>query len=81
MNWLTWIIFGGLAGFVATRLTGSEPRFGMVGNILVGIIGAYVGGWISSVMFGDRQVTGFDIKSFAIAVVGAVVFLFILSLF
>lgn len=81
MNWLSWVIFGGLAGWVATLLTGTDARFGILGNIVVGIIGAYLGGWLSNRFFGGPEVTGFDLRSFAVAVVGAVVLLFILSLF
>ncbi len=81
MNWLVWAIFGGLAGWVATMLTGTDPRFGVIGNIIIGIIGAYLGGWLSVRFFGGPAVTGFDIRSFAIAVLGAVVLLFIISLF
>jgi uncharacterized membrane protein YeaQ/YmgE (transglycosylase-associated protein family) len=81
MNWLTWIIFGGLAGWVATKLTGNDPRFGVVGNVVIGIIGAYLGGWLSGKFLGELPVTGFDLRSFVIAVIGAVVFLTILALF
>jgi uncharacterized membrane protein YeaQ/YmgE (transglycosylase-associated protein family) len=81
MNWLVWIIFGGLAGWVATMLTGDDPRFGVIGNIVIGIVGAYLGGWLSMRLFGGPAVTGFDIRSFIIAVLGAIVLLFIISLF
>ncbi len=81
MNWLTWIIFGGLAGWIATMITGNDPRFGIIGNIVIGIIGAYLGGWLSAKLFGGPTVTGFDLRSFVVAVLGAVVLLFIVSLF
>ncbi len=81
MNWIVWIIFGGLAGWIATMITGDDPRFGVIGNIIIGIVGAYLGGWLSLKFFGGPAVTGFDFKSFLVAVAGAVVLLFILSLF
>ena len=81
MNALVWVIFGGLAGWVATMLTGDDPRFGIIGNIIIGIVGAYLGGWLSARLFGGPAVTGFDIKSFAVAVLGAVILLFIINLF
>jgi uncharacterized membrane protein YeaQ/YmgE (transglycosylase-associated protein family) len=81
MNWLWWIIFGGLAGWIATILTGQNARFGIIGNIIIGIIGAYLGGWLSSRLFGGPVVTGFDLRSFVVAVIGSIVLLFIISLF
>ena len=81
MNWIVWAIFGGLAGWVATMITGTDARFGVIGNIVIGIIGAYLGGWLSTRFFGGPVVTGFDLRSFAVAVAGAVVLLFIMSLF
>jgi uncharacterized membrane protein YeaQ/YmgE (transglycosylase-associated protein family) len=80
MNFIVWIIFGGLAGWVATMLTGDDPRFGIIGNIIIGIVGAYLGGWLSGKLFGGPSVSGFDIKSFIVAVIGAVVLLFIINL-
>lgn len=81
MSWLAWIVFGGLAGWVATLLTGKDAQFGILGNIFVGIVGAFLGGWLSTRFFGGPAATGFDIRSFVVAVLGAVVLLFILSLF
>lgn len=80
MNFLVWIIFGGLAGWVATILTGDEPRFGIIGNILIGIIGAYLGGWLSNKLMGGPGVTGFNVRSFIVSVVGAVVLLLVINL-
>ena len=81
MNWILWIIFGGLAGWLATVITGTDPKFGIVGNVIIGIIGAYLGGWLSGRFFGGPAATGFDVRSFVVAVLGAVVLLFIISLF
>jgi uncharacterized membrane protein YeaQ/YmgE (transglycosylase-associated protein family) len=81
MNILGWIVFGGLAGWVATILTGENARFGIIGNIIIGIIGAYIGGWVAQKFFSAPGVTGFDLRSFAVAVIGAVILLFIVSLF
>lgn len=80
MNWLVWLIFGGLAGWIATILTGTNARFGIIGNIIIGIIGAWLGGWLAGVIFKSPGVTGFDVRSFIIAVIGSVVLLFLVSL-
>lgn len=80
MNPIVWIVFGGLAGWVATIITGSDSRFGVLGNIIIGIIGSYIGGWISFRVFKGPPVVGFDIRSFLVAVMGSVVLLLVLNI-
>ncbi len=80
MNILVWIVFGGLAGWVATLLTGNNAQFGIIGNIVIGIVGSYLGGWLSSQVFKGPPIVGFDFRSFLIAVMGSVVLLFLLNL-
>ncbi len=72
MNILAWIIFGALAGWVASIITGKNRSMGAIANIVVGIIGAVIGGWIMN-LFGAQGVTGFNLSSFFVAVIGAVV--------
>jgi uncharacterized membrane protein YeaQ/YmgE (transglycosylase-associated protein family) len=81
MNPIIWIVFGGLVGWVATVLTGNDPQFGVIGNVVIGIVGASLGGWIAGRLFQGPPVLGFDIRSFVVALMGAVVLLFVLSLF
>jgi uncharacterized membrane protein YeaQ/YmgE (transglycosylase-associated protein family) len=59
---------------------GRNDRMGCIMNIVVGIIGAFLGGWIFS-LFGGTGITGFNLYSFLVALVGAVVLLAILGLF
>ncbi|MBX4188013.1 MAG: GlsB/YeaQ/YmgE family stress response membrane protein [Candidatus Doudnabacteria bacterium] len=80
MNIIVWIVFGGLAGWIATILTGSDAQFGVLGNVVIGIIGSFLGGWLSTRIFGGPPIKGFDIRNFIIAVLGSVVLLFILHL-
>lgn len=76
MSLLVWIVFGGLAGWVASMFAGTNATQGMLGNIVVGILGAILGGWImSSLGYGD--INGFNLYSFIIAVLGSVILLFI----
>lgn len=79
MNWLVWIIFGALAGWIASMIMGKNKQMGAIANIVVGIIGAFLGGWIMS-LFGVQGVTGFDLPSILIAIGGAVVLLFLVGL-
>lgn len=72
MGFIGWIILGGLAGWLASIITKTDAQQGLIGNIIVGIIGGVLGGWIFS-MFGGEGVTGFNIWSFIVAVVGAVI--------
>lgn len=79
MSWFVWIIFGGLAGWVASMFAGTNARQGLLGNILVGIIGAILGGWIMTA-FGFGDVSGFNLYSFLVAVGGSVLLLFLWKL-
>jgi uncharacterized membrane protein YeaQ/YmgE (transglycosylase-associated protein family) len=71
-----WIVLGGLAGWVASMIAGTDARQGLLGNIIAGIIGAFVGGFILN-LFGGVGVTGFNLWSFVVALLGAVVVLLI----
>ncbi len=76
MSLLVWIVFGGLAGWVASMLAGTDARQGVFGNIIVGILGAILGGWIMSGL-GYGDISGFNFYSFLVAVLGSVILLFI----
>ena len=70
---LAWIVLGLVAGFIASKLVVGSGQ-GVLVDILLGVVGAVVGGWLFQ-QFGGRGVTGFDIYSVLVAVVGAVVVL------
>ena len=80
MGILSWIIFGGLAGWVASIIMKKNASMGLFMNIIVGVVGAFIGGFIMSRISG-WDITGFNIKSFIVAVIGSVVLLAIISLF
>jgi len=71
MTILTWIVLGLVAGWVASRIMGSGG-YGLIGDMVVGILGAIVGGWLGATLLG-LDVTGFNVTSVALAVVGAIV--------
>jgi len=79
MGILSWIIFGAIAGWVASIIMGRNNRQGCIMNIIVGVVGASIGGWIMS-LFGGTGVTGFNLPSFFVAVIGAVVLLAVVNL-
>ena len=71
MGILSWIIFGALAGWIASIIMGRNRSMGLILNIVVGIAGSALGGWLSSLLFGWGGVTGFNWRSFLIAVAGS----------
>ncbi len=79
MNIILWIIFGALAGWIASIIMGRNKQMGAIANIVVGIIGAFIGGWLFN-LFGAQGVTGFNLPSLLVAIVGAVVLLFVIGL-
>jgi uncharacterized membrane protein YeaQ/YmgE (transglycosylase-associated protein family) len=76
MSIIGWIILGAIAGWLASIVTGNNARMGCIANIVAGIVGALVGGFIFNA-FGGDAITGFNIYSLLVAFVGAVVVLLI----
>jgi uncharacterized membrane protein YeaQ/YmgE (transglycosylase-associated protein family) len=77
MGALSWIVLGLLAGLIAKWLTsGSDPK-GCLVTIVIGIVGAAIGGWVGT-QLGLGSVSGFDLRSLALAVMGSVLLLLIL---
>jgi uncharacterized membrane protein YeaQ/YmgE (transglycosylase-associated protein family) len=76
MGLCSWIVMGGLAGWIASMIAGTDARMGALANILVGIVGAVVGGFFMH-FIGGAGVTGFNLYSLGVAVLGAVITLFI----
>jgi uncharacterized membrane protein YeaQ/YmgE (transglycosylase-associated protein family) len=74
MSLIGWIVMGLIAGFIASMLVNKRGE-GMLLDIVLGIVGAIVGGWLFN-QFGSAGVTGFNLWSLMVAVVGAVLLLF-----
>jgi len=74
MGIISWIVLGGIAGWLASIITKRNDQMGCITNILAGVIGAAVGGWVFS-FFGGQGVTGFNLSSLLVAFVGAVIVL------
>lgn len=78
-NIILWIVLGGLAGWLASLIMGRDNQMGLMANIIVGIIGAVIGGLIMN-FFGQSGVNGFNLYSLLVALGGAIVLLFLVGL-
>jgi uncharacterized membrane protein YeaQ/YmgE (transglycosylase-associated protein family) len=82
MNILIWLIVGGVVGWLASLIMRTDAQQGILLNVVVGIIGALIGGWVISPMVGVGTINeGLSIGSFLVSLVGAVVLLAIVNLF
>jgi uncharacterized membrane protein YeaQ/YmgE (transglycosylase-associated protein family) len=79
MSILTWLIVGLIAGALAKMVVPGEGPGGLIGDIIVGVVGAFVGGWIFN-YFGHPGVSGFNLGSIIVAFIGSVILLFVLRL-
>jgi uncharacterized membrane protein YeaQ/YmgE (transglycosylase-associated protein family) len=79
MGWLTWIVFGLLAGAVARIITPGKHKIGCLPTLAVGLVGALIGGLVGQVVLGHKVRFGFDAGPFALAVIGAIVLLLALQ--
>ena len=75
MSIIAWLVLGLIAGFIASKLYAGTGQ-GVVLDIVLGIVGAFVGGFLFSA-FGAAPVTGFNIYSMIVAIVGAIIVLWI----
>ena len=74
MEWLSWIIVGAIAGWLAGLLVKGDEGLGVIGHILLGLVGALAGGYVVGLLTGNDPMDGvFDISTIVTAVVGAVV--------
>ena len=71
MGIISWIVLGAIAGFIASYVM--KAREGLLTMIVLGIIGAVVGGWLAQTFFHSGDVTGVNIESIVVSVVGAII--------
>jgi len=76
MGIILWIILGALAGWIASKIMGTDKRQGLLADIVIGIIGANIGGFAASLL-GMGGINGFNLYSLLIAVAGACLFIWI----
>ena len=78
MGIIAWIVVGAIAGYLATLITGN--REGIVMTVILGIVGAVVGGWLAGVFLNLKDPTGINVETIVVSVVGALVVVFVWNL-
>ncbi|MBC7955781.1 MAG: GlsB/YeaQ/YmgE family stress response membrane protein [Cytophagales bacterium] len=82
MNFIIWLIVGGLIGWVASMIMKTNAQQGVILNVVVGIIGAVLGGFLLAPMFGTSTINSndFSVASLGVSLLGAVILLAIVNL-
>lgn len=82
MNFIIWIVVGGIIGWLASLVMKTDAEQGMLLNIVVGIIGALLGGWLLAPLFGTGTINqnDFSISSLLVSFLGAVILLMVVNL-
>lgn len=80
MGIFAWLLFGALVGWLASIIMGKNRRMGLIANIIVGILGSAIGGWLGDVLNIANVQAGFTFRGIAMAVLGAVILLFLINL-
>ncbi len=75
MSIIGWIIIGAVAGWIASMIMGRNARMGWLANIIVGIVGALIGGFVWGLITGSNFVATFSLGTLLVAIVGAVILL------
>ena len=82
MNFVIWIVIGGLIGWAASIVMKTDAQQGVVLNVVVGIVGALVGGWLLSPLFGTGTINqnDFSLASLVVSLLGAIILLAVVNL-
>lgn len=82
MGIIIWLVMGGLVGWVASLIMGTNGQQGIILNIVVGIVGALIGGWLIGPLLGAGSINeGITVMSFVVSLIGAVILLAIVGFF
>lgn len=82
MSIIVWLVMGGIVGWIASMIMGTNGQQGIILNVVVGIVGALLGGWLISPLLGAGSINdGITFMSFIVSLIGAVILLAILSFF
>ena len=81
MEWLAWLVVGAIAGWLAGLLVKGDEGLGVIGHVVLGLVGALLGGWVVSQVTGNDPMDGvFDVSTIVTAVIGAVVLVLLVSM-
>jgi uncharacterized membrane protein YeaQ/YmgE (transglycosylase-associated protein family) len=82
MNLVIWLVVGGLLGWIASKIMGTDAQQGIVLNVVVGIIGALLGGWFLAPLFGAGTINqnDFSLAGLLVSLLGAIILLAIVNL-
>ena len=82
MNILIWLVVGGVIGWIASLIVGTDAQQGILRNVIVGIVGALIGGWLISPMVGVASINegAFSLPALGVSLAGAVILLVIVNL-
>jgi hypothetical protein len=82
MNFIIWIVIGGLIGWASSIVMKTDAQQGVVLNVVVGIVGALVGGWLLSPLFGAGTINqnDFSLASLVVSLLGAIILLAVVNL-
>ncbi|WP_101697539.1 GlsB/YeaQ/YmgE family stress response membrane protein [Clostridium minihomine] len=78
MGIVSWLIVGALAGWISSKIMNTDESMGAFANIIVGIIGAFIGGFVVNLL-GGTGITGFNVWSVLVAILGSVILLWIMK--
>jgi uncharacterized membrane protein YeaQ/YmgE (transglycosylase-associated protein family) len=83
MNFIIWLVVGGLIGWVASMIMKTDAQQGMILNVVVGVVGAMLGGWLISPLVGAGTVNqgDFSLGGLIVSLIGAIILLAIVKLF
>jgi uncharacterized membrane protein YeaQ/YmgE (transglycosylase-associated protein family) len=83
MNLIIWLVVGGLLGWIASKIMRTDAQQGVILNVVVGIIGALLGGWLLAPLFGTGTINSsdFSIAGLLVSLLGAVILLAIVNMF
>jgi uncharacterized membrane protein YeaQ/YmgE (transglycosylase-associated protein family) len=81
MGWLSWILLGAVAGWIAGLLVKGDERWGVIGHIVLGIVGALIGGFVVTTITGNDPMDAFfDLSAWLVAIVSAVILVIVVNM-
>jgi len=81
LEWLAWIVVGAIAGWLAGLLVKGDEGLGVIGHVMLGLVGALLGGWVVSQVTGNDPMDGvFDVSTIVTAVISAVVLVVLVNM-